>query len=322
MSIKGPELPDTPPLVTVGVPVRNGGATLRRALQSVVGQTYRNLDIVVSDNCSTDSTAAISAEFAARDSRVRYVRHAEPLTALENFRFLVEQCSSEYFMWAAHDDFRTANYVEVLVDRLEMSAEAVLSYTDTVLFSREDEDLGSITPIGSELTWGNSFTSRINKVLSNKCSVMYGMFRTRYLREYSWIHADLGPDVALLLHMRSRGEFVYAPGAMFYEWIVPGGVLPAAERARNEALRPIRRFRFVRLAWACTTALAQAERLEGRSARRAAGFVASYVPLRESATRLWIYEHLPESGRRVWHRYFRPEYAKGGARTAQDSVRS
>ena len=79
------------PLVSIGVPVYNGENYLRQALESITNQTYRNLEILIADNASTDGTEAICREFAARDERIRYHRHPTNLGALSQPR--VRACS-------------------------------------------------------------------------------------------------------------------------------------------------------------------------------------------------------------------------------------
>jgi glycosyltransferase involved in cell wall biosynthesis len=54
------------PRVTVCVPVRNGSRTIRRTLDSILAQDYSNLEVIVSDNCSTDDTAQIVQGYAER----------------------------------------------------------------------------------------------------------------------------------------------------------------------------------------------------------------------------------------------------------------
>ena len=61
-------------LVSVGVPVKNGAPQLCRALESVCGQTYKNLEILISDNASSDRTRQIGESYARQDPRVRYHR--------------------------------------------------------------------------------------------------------------------------------------------------------------------------------------------------------------------------------------------------------
>ena len=92
------------PLVSVGLPVYNGERYLREAVDSVLGQTYVNLELVISDNASTDATEAICREYAARDPRVRYHRAERNRGAVWNFNRAFELARGEFFMWQAFDD--------------------------------------------------------------------------------------------------------------------------------------------------------------------------------------------------------------------------
>jgi glycosyltransferase involved in cell wall biosynthesis len=98
--------------VTIGVPVYNGASTLRPVLDSILAQSYRNLKIVISDNASTDATETICREFAARDPRILYVRQPSNIGPDANFAFVLDQAGTEYFMWTAADDIRSADFVE------------------------------------------------------------------------------------------------------------------------------------------------------------------------------------------------------------------
>src|SRR4051794_15444571 len=74
----------TTPLVTIGLAVYNGERYLREALESLVGQTLRDVEIVICDNASDDATEAICREFAERDPRVRYHRNATNIGGARN----------------------------------------------------------------------------------------------------------------------------------------------------------------------------------------------------------------------------------------------
>ena len=61
------------PLISVIIPVYNSERYLRRCVDSVIGQTYEYLEIILVDNGSTDSSGALLAEYAAKDPRMRVV---------------------------------------------------------------------------------------------------------------------------------------------------------------------------------------------------------------------------------------------------------
>jgi glycosyltransferase involved in cell wall biosynthesis len=109
------------PKVTIGLPVFNGQRYLREAMDSLLGQSFRDFELIISDNASTDSTAEIIREYQAMDPRVRYIRQAENIGATKNFLFVLDQAKSELFMWASHDDIWATNWLEVLTDNIQPS---------------------------------------------------------------------------------------------------------------------------------------------------------------------------------------------------------
>jgi glycosyltransferase involved in cell wall biosynthesis len=104
--------------VTIGLPTYNRAATLRRAIESALGQTHAALELVVSDNASTDATEQIVRDYARRDARVRYVRHAVNRGPTANFNFLFEACRGDFVMMLADDDWLDADYVAVCLAAL------------------------------------------------------------------------------------------------------------------------------------------------------------------------------------------------------------
>lgn len=115
------------PLVSVGLPVFNGGRYLGEALRSIQAQNHPRLEIVISDNASTDETPEICRAAARQDSRIRYERNPLNIGPLANYCRVVERARGEYFLWAADDDERDPQYVSRLVAALEQNDQAVLA---------------------------------------------------------------------------------------------------------------------------------------------------------------------------------------------------
>ncbi len=89
------------PLVSVGIPTFNHPDGLRRTLRCIVEQSYGNLEIIVSDNCSPGSeTEAVVREFCLKDNRIQYFRQDTNKGPAFNFRFVLEKATGEYFMFA------------------------------------------------------------------------------------------------------------------------------------------------------------------------------------------------------------------------------
>jgi glycosyltransferase involved in cell wall biosynthesis len=112
--------------LTVGIPVYNAARTLRETLDSLLAQTYSAFEILVSDNASTDETPDILADYASRDSRLRFVRQRVNRGAIENFQYVLEAARTPLFSWFAADDLCAPTF-------LERTREAVLGRPQAVI---------------------------------------------------------------------------------------------------------------------------------------------------------------------------------------------
>ena len=250
------------PLVSVGIPVRNGAPSLARALQSIVNQTYRNLEIIISDNASTDDTGAICMAFAARDSRIRYVRQAAGLTALANFRFVFAESHGNFFMWAAYDDMRSDNYIETLLAGFDAAPSAALCFSDVREFAEPEAWRGAVAVDHQFETAGLSLVERVKRQTTNGCTHVYGLLNARLLRHYPWYDIEDGPDVALLLWLGTRGPMIHQPGTTFFYYRPAGR--DAEARAQDTTYGRLKPFHKERLAWLCARAVADASTRDGR----------------------------------------------------------
>lgn len=106
---------DAHELVSIGLPVFNGEAYLSEAIESLLGQTHTNIELIISDNASTDGTESIARKYAKADSRVVYFRQEENRGPSFNYLFTLDQATGRFFMWAAHDDIWALNWIEVLL---------------------------------------------------------------------------------------------------------------------------------------------------------------------------------------------------------------
>lgn len=99
-------------LVTIAIPTFNrASGNLTCALQSAINQTYENIEIIVSDNCSSDHTEQVIKQFA--DPRIHYIRHPENIGANANFNFCVSHAKGEYFLLLHDDDLIDEDFVGV-----------------------------------------------------------------------------------------------------------------------------------------------------------------------------------------------------------------
>jgi len=100
--------------ISVGVPVFNAAAHLERCLECLRTQTFKDIEVLIFDNASTDETPLIAKRFVEQDPRFRYFRQSENKGAAANFIDALEASDSTYFMWRADDDLSAGNYIEEL----------------------------------------------------------------------------------------------------------------------------------------------------------------------------------------------------------------
>ena len=82
----------------------NGEKFLREQLDSILNQTYKNFNLIISDDGSEDKTLQILKEYQEKDNRVIVYNHKKNLGVISNFEFLLEKVNSKYFMFSDQDD--------------------------------------------------------------------------------------------------------------------------------------------------------------------------------------------------------------------------
>ena len=132
----------TDAIVSIGVPVYNGEKYLRVALDSLLAQTFRDLEIVINDNGSTDATQDICREYLARDGRVRYTRNEVNRGLVWNHLRVQDLARGRYFMFGPQDDWMAPEYVDRCVAVLEADPDVAYVYAESILIDEDGETIG------------------------------------------------------------------------------------------------------------------------------------------------------------------------------------
>lgn len=205
----------TQPLVTIGCAVYNGEATLARALAPLVAQDYPNIEILISDDCSTDGSREIYERFARQDSRIRILENPTNVGLAENFNRLAREARGKYFLWADQDDIRHESFVSKALAALEADPAAVLCHSHTGVFVGDPEDVKYIITLFGVDGVGPLVQrySRFLKYFSD--TVLYGLIRTDALRKTALFRPDLGAANALLFELLLLGKFIEVPEVLY-----------------------------------------------------------------------------------------------------------
>ena len=193
------------PLVSVGIPIRNAENRLALVIEGVLAQSYPNLEIIISDNASTDDSLAIARAFSNMDNRIK-VYSSEINRGFVNFKLCLESSSGVFFVWIADDDWHSNTFVEDCVSCL-------LSNIDTITATSVDCFEGKEREVTSwRTTELIDESASVRKRSLYKCmfqsqGFFYGVHRTDLLRSIKFPPRFIpGWDWLIILQLASKGK--------------------------------------------------------------------------------------------------------------------
>jgi glycosyltransferase involved in cell wall biosynthesis len=224
------------PLVSVGLPVYNGERFLARALEALLAQDWSNLDILVSDNASTDASATLAESCAARDPRVRVVRSEVNSGFEANFARVLASARGTYFMWAGCDDWWDPRFVSRLVAALERSPSAVVAMSAV---ERVDE-AGALLDVvrhqgASDPSSMTSWQLALGLAGGRPYHLfIYGLYRREFIsRAFTGFAPVIASDRLFMCRIAMAGRFAYVDEVLHRRLV---RAQPIAERYADEAL--------------------------------------------------------------------------------------
>jgi len=165
---------DNKPLVSVGIPTYNHPEGLQRTLRCITEQTYCNLEIIVSDNCSPETeTETIVREFMKDDRRIQYFRQAENKGANYNFDFVLRKATGEYFMWAADDDEWEKEFIQTCIDNIGDVGSVMTGFV--TLF--RTKSISVYNPLPAISKRNTAFRNALNFLKCLQSPLFYGIHR-------------------------------------------------------------------------------------------------------------------------------------------------
>jgi hypothetical protein len=192
--------------VSVGIPTFNRAVTLRRAAESVLAQTHRELELVIADDGSTDATETVSRELCARDERVRYLRAPVNRGLSANFTALYAELRGQFVMTLSDDDWLAADYVTQCLAALHANPVRATvcgraRYMRGVCVVHEGALLALEQP---------DVAGRVLAYLRNvdENGLLYGLSRRETLRQAAPMRNVLGNDWLIVLNVLAQGTAV------------------------------------------------------------------------------------------------------------------
>lgn len=193
-----------PYLVSIGVPVYNAETTIEAVVEDLRNQTYPHTEIIISDNASTDDTAAICRRLATSDQRIRLYQQPENVGAEANFRIVLQHARGRYFMWAAADDRWQSSFVQRNLEQLLRNVGLVGSISRVLWL--EDGVAKGLAPGTAPLdgTPRQNIKSYVRRARDN--SRFYGLFDRAVLAESLPPENFYALDLAIMVGTLMRGR--------------------------------------------------------------------------------------------------------------------
>ena len=210
------------PKLSVGLPVYNGQNYLAESIEALLGQSYEDFELIISDNASTDDTADICHRYEKDDPRIRYFRQEHNIGGAPNHNFLVAQARGELFKWASHDDLYGRDLLKRCVDALEEFPRVILAHSWTALIDAS----GAITKAvryglaTSSPSAPERFRSMLYEVGGDDDG---GVIRMDVLRRAPLVGSYYHSDRTQVAGMALYGPFYHVPDWLYFEGIMTNG---------------------------------------------------------------------------------------------------
>jgi len=206
----------TEPKISIGMPAYNSAKTIGASIESLLGQSLGDFELIVSDNASTDATCDVVEGYRQRDARIRYERQPSNIGANPNYSHVARLARGEFFKWSSSSDWCAPSFLERCLIELVAHDDTVLVASRTRLF-RNNLESWEDYPSDIEILddQPSARLRRLTSVLALN-NALNGLIRTSALRRTRLIDPYEGGDVVLMGHLALLGKFRLLNERLFY----------------------------------------------------------------------------------------------------------
>ena len=203
-------------LVSIGIPVFNEEKYIIDTINSALSQTYDNLEIIISDNCSKDGTALKIHDLVNKFDHVDLTIQNKNIGAIENFNYVKKKAKGEFFMWLGGHDIISPDYVQECLEPFQNNDTLILVYSKAKYFPINTESTSNRDASIDLVTIGLNPLERAMKVLNPSiCTAIHGVFKMKGVESCFLENIPIGPDNGFLFETSIKGEF-YEVGKGLY----------------------------------------------------------------------------------------------------------
>jgi glycosyltransferase involved in cell wall biosynthesis len=195
------------PLVSIGMPIYNEARFLHEALDALIRQNYPNIELLISDNASTDNSAEICQEYADKYDWITFHHFDVNKGPAINFSYVLHGTTGRYFMWAAGHDIWEDNYIQECVQLLEKHSKAAVVAGSSCWIDEQGKNLDRES--GYSDTRGMDVVARYITVLWGNMHPILGLIRREYIEKCPLLNM-VGSDLVVLSKLSLMGDFLHA----------------------------------------------------------------------------------------------------------------
>jgi glycosyltransferase involved in cell wall biosynthesis len=222
--------PSSEPLISVGIPTFNRPHSLARTLDCVRFQTYKNLEILISDNCSPNpEVRQVIERYSRIDNRIKGSFNKSNRGPGFNFRKVLEESRGDYFMWASDDDYWRHDFIETLFNLYKKNPNAVIAFCDMEVRNADDSRASQYKPFYTTFrpyehasTYKRLYSYALQEPSLGKANLVFGLHKRKsllmtskkYFESTAW-----GSDMLLACNILSNGELILSPEKLFAKYL-------------------------------------------------------------------------------------------------------
>lgn len=200
------------PLVSIGVPVYNEALFLCETLDSLLAQDYGNIEIIISDNASTDKTPEICRDYSKRFPHIRFFNFETNQGLTKNYEKVLIESKGSFFMWASGHDLWSSNFISSCIKKLHLNEGSVVAVPASMWIDKDGEVISKNS--GFSDTRGMDQIARYFTMFWGNMHPAYGLMRADTIKALP-IREIIGADLIMMTFLALKGDFVHASEALW-----------------------------------------------------------------------------------------------------------
>ena len=197
--------------VSLGIPVYNESRFLKKTIDSLINQTYSNIEIIAIDNASTDNSFRILEEYSNKDPRLKIFKNDKNIGLSNNFNLLVSKSSGEYFGWIGAHDIYNKDYIEKMVSKIIKNNNSSVVFSNVSKIDSDNKIIINKKETGFQLLNNNKFIRllKIPWLIKGSGDIVMGIFEVDKLKKTDLFSKSvLWADVFLVYQLASTGKII------------------------------------------------------------------------------------------------------------------